>query len=380
MNFQSFLLRQHWLLKDEYLVLGWKSQKGLEGITNKGGYLEPSLYELSVEDFMKIRPIPFGDILQNNHEILTEVLKRSDSECFEELVDRWHQWHVEFAQPISDFGLSPADPHPFGKRLYQNSEEKRLCAETVATTIVHNSDHIVLPEGTSTFWVGLSSLARQENLRLISSNGALIRELLENPVLRKRANSVSVIGGNLDTEVGGTGRGFVGESTQAAYQEAIQRKPGATVVVSSANGLLADIGPFAPCPITGFTRHAVLMHALDSNVRTLVFVSDHSKMMTSRRNEYGDPIFSDKANWQSIIGQHRERIRVVTTPPAEILENSEVLKIRPKDRVIRGNGYSQPTIEYLTTAAAFDELLSVNDGTTNYIEATTTGPADYALT
>ncbi|HRX82262.1 MAG TPA: hypothetical protein P5307_24515 [Pirellulaceae bacterium] len=378
MKFPPFLVRQHWLTKDEYMLLNWRSVKSIRGTTSRDGFLEPSIREQEVELLDEVRPIPFGDILKADSEIIERVLLRSDCKDFDDLVKRWHDWHVENCQPISDFGLSPAEPKPFGKRLYEQAEEKRLCGNFVANSIVHDGDHIVIPEGTSAFWVALCCLGRRKKLRVISSNGALIRELLENPVLRSNAIGVSVIGGEMDSDLGGCGRGFIGESTKVAYEEAIQRKPGATVVISSVNGLIADEGPFAPCPVAGFTRHAVLMHALESNVRTVVFAVDYTKMTRKTRKEYGDPIFSDKANWRGIVDRYKERIKVVVTPPPDIRENEAVTSVRPKDRVIRGNGYSPSIVEYLQEAAALDSMLETSDGVTSFIEALPIRPDAYA--
>ncbi len=368
MDFSSFLVRQHWLTREEWGTLAWRSLKSKESHVSADGYLEPSLREVDPEDFDRLRPFPFGDVLQKAPEILANALRRSDSSTFEELVDRWQQWHVDFVQPISDYCLSPNNPPPFGKRLYDNAADKRRCGEWVAENLVHDADHVIIPEGSSTFWVGLALLAKRSNLRVITSSGALTRELHENPKLRQRANSVSVIGGEMDVEVGGSGRGFVGEATQSGFERAIRREPGATVVVSSVNGLVPESGPFAPCPVTSFTRHALLMDALESNVRTVVFVADHDKMHASTGKGYGDPIFSEKRQWKSILEEHHDRLAFVVCPPPEIRNDPEVMSIRPCKRIVLGKNYPKSVENYLTAAARFDELCSVGGLDSRFFE------------
>lgn len=368
MDFPSYLVRRHCLTKTEYAKISWRSIKSKGSATNKQtDFLEPSLEQVSPENLGSIRPYPFGDVLANS-EFLSKVLRRARVSSFEALIDSWHQWHVDHIQPISDFCLSPLGDRSFGQKLWNCELEKRLCAVWVAEHIVQNWDHVIIPEGTSTFWVALAALALRSDLLLITSNGGVVRELHENPELRKRANSVTVIGGEIDVEVGGNGRGFVGDATQEGYDAAITRKPGATVVVSSVNGLLPEDGPYAPCPVSGMTRYSLLRKALESNVRRLVLVADHSKMRPSMQKDYGDAIFSDKREWRAILKNHLDRLVIVVAPPESVRYNPAIMSIRPKSRVIRGNEYPPSVVEYLTVAARFDDLCSTNDGQSRFIE------------
>ncbi len=352
MDFPCFLLRKHWLSKDDYGRIATGVVKASKGNWEEG-FLSPALSQIPDDSIEMLRPYPFGDVLSRSTDILENVLNRSGYTSFDAVVDCWQQWHVDNVEPISDFGLSPTSPRPFGKRLYDNYREKRNCGIAVAYSMIHDRDHVVIPEGTSAFWVGLAVLGKKPGIKIITSNGALVRELHENPKLRERASSVNVIGGELDVSVGGTGRGFVGDATQEAFENAVKREPGATVVVSSVNGLLADFGPYAPCPITSFTRHALLRQALDSNVRCVAFVADHTKMRPSFSDKYGDPIFTDRTGWQNVFTTYRDRIAFVVAPPEEIA-NSDVANIRPMERAIHGHGFSPPSLEYLRTAAIFD--------------------------
>lgn len=368
MDLPSFLMRRHYLTKDECLSLLWVAMKSKEGVKVNEGYLEPSLQELETDDFDRVRPYPFGDVLKNSKDILASVLKRSGAEEFEHLIDRWHQWHVEFMQPISDFCLSPREPRPFGKRLYDNASEKRICGAWVADHLVKDSDHVIIPEGTSAFWVGLAVLARRRNLRIITSNGALVRELHENPRLRNAAKSVNVIGGEMDVSVGGTGRGFVGEAAEKAFERAIHHDPGATVVLSSVNGLLPEIGPLAPCPATGFTRRKLLLEALP-NVSSVVFVADYTKIRPQNMSHYGTPIFPDRRQWQTILSEHHDRLAFVVAPPIVIREDEEIMSIRPRDRVIHGKNFPHPVVDYLNVAARFDTICSKDGEDSRFHEA-----------
>jgi len=359
MDFGAFLVRKQWLKRKQFLLLTWEAVKSSDGHANAEDFLEPSLQDTTdLESLAKLRPQPFGDMLTRHSEILEEVFRRSGLKSVAQLVECWHEWHVEHLQPISDFSLTPI-VRSFGIRLYQEEMEKRLCAELIAKELVHDADHVILPEGTSTFWVGLGVLQQWENLWIITSNGALVRELHENAALRQHAKAITVIGGEIDLDVdagGAASRGFIGHSTRVGFDAAIIDKPGATVVVSSVNGLLPDTGPYAPCPTSGFTRHSLLLKALDSNVRKVVFVADYTKVSPRRIGDYGDAIFSDPKQWREILEKHRSRIVIVVAPPPEVRNNPDLMAVRPADRVIRGKGYSPPIVEYLTVAAEFDRL------------------------
>ncbi len=361
MDFGTFLVRQHWLKIPEFAALTSASLRAAEGRKSPDGYLEPSLREvLESSERGRLRPYPLGDVLRNNAGILSEALNRSGAKDFEDLVAMWQQWHVDEVEPISDFCLSPRQ-RSFGERLYNCEAEKRSCAEYVARTFIHAADHVVIPEGTSTFWCGLGALRHWSNLCIITSNGALVRELHENPRLRRRVTSVNVVGGQMDLDPdkgGAASRGFVGEAARQGFDQAIVEQPGATVVLSSVNGLLSDSGPYAPCPVSGFTRHSLLMKAFDSNVRKVVFVADYTKMRPKDEASYGDAIFSDKKQWRSIVDNYRGRLAIVVAPPPEVRSDPALMATRPADRVIRGKGYSQPLVEYLTVAAELDRLCS----------------------
>ncbi len=375
MDFASYLVRQHWLVQREFLKLAWYALSADGRDTTHDGYLEPSLREIDSNEIDRVRPYPFGDVLKNHNEFLANVLKRSGLSSFDAIVDSWHAWHVENIQPISDFCLSPEDPRPFGKRLFDNATEKRLCGEVVADLLVQDADHVIIPEGTSAYWVGLAVLARRSNLQIITSNGALVRELHENPQLRSRAAAVHVIGGNMDVDVGGTGRGFVGGATEAAFQHVISNTPGATVVISSVNGLTPEKGPFAPCPITGFTRRELLMHALGSKrVRTVVLVADHSKVRPVVPNvrAYGNPIFADAGQWRDILHEYHDRLAVVVAPPSEVRRDATLMAVRPSTRNALGNAYSPPVVDYLSAAARFDEQCSTGGLDSRFYEAADT--------
>lgn len=360
MDFPTFLLRSQYITREEFSQIALGVLKATDGKW-QNGFLQPSLASVQPDEFDRVRPFPFGDVLENTTDVLQNVLGRAGLATLDDVVGYWQQWHVDFIQPLSDYALSPSTPRPFGKLLYDQGREKRNCGMEFARAIIHDRDHVVIPEGTSSFWVGLAVLALRQDVRIITSNGALVRELLENPKLRQRANSVNVIGGELDVEIGGTGRGFVGQDTQTAYEHAVTNEPGATVVVSSVSGLLPECGPYAPCPVTSFTRHALLRQALDSGVRCVGFVADHTKLRDRALSSYGEPIFVDRDGWQSVLARRLNRIAFVVAPTEEFLRSDEAA-VRPKDRTIRGNGFTQPTVDYLQSAARFDQLWPNGEG------------------
>jgi DeoR/GlpR family transcriptional regulator of sugar metabolism len=366
MNLETFLVRQHWLKKSEFLTLIWHSVKGGRGET-KGDYLEPSLREIAEEEIPELRPYPFGDVLGGHPPILQTVLRRSGLSSLEEVVKAWQEWHVEHIQPISDYSLSPTTLASFGHRLYENEAEKRLCAEYVAERLVQDNDHLVVPEGSSAFWVALTVLARRKKVLMITSNGALIRELFENPQLKERASSVVVVGGLMDIEVGGVGRGFIGEATRSSFELAVKDRPGATVVLSSVNGLLPEIGPYAPCPSTAFTRGHLLEKAFKSNVRKVVFIADHGKIRESNKSRFGNPIFNDKKEWKRIVDENRDRIAFVIAPPDALRNNHDLLSKSPRDRTILGMDYPKTIMEYLDAVKRFDEFIGPACGTDSRI-------------
>jgi hypothetical protein len=304
--------------------------------------------------------------LDENTEILQKVLQRSGAASVADLVTRWQQWHVREIQPISDYSLTTH----FGRRLYVRDNEKRLCGRFIADaeaygreTIVHDADHVIVPEGTSAFYVGLAIASRRRNILFITSNGALVREFNENPALAAAASNIAVIGGELDPNIdngGAASRGFLGKDTEEYFSRAIEFKPGVTVVICSVNGLLPHLGPFAPStPKAGSTRYALLKKAFHQNVRQVVFVADYSKLLDSRRRDYGDPIFSNPKEWHSIVADNRTRISFVVAGPPELQQVPAVAEKAPADRPTRGldGPLSTPLCkEYLRTAKELDEL------------------------
>ena len=370
MRFEDYLLRKQYLTKRDFLELVWQGAKGTVGQTDpRTDFLEPKLLEGT--DFAPLMRVPFGDILcqgRNSH-LLENVLGRSQSESLDDLVFEWRKFHVDNYEPISEYSLTTE----FGKRLHCNIAEKKLCAKFIAssdsfglTPIIHDGSHVIIPEGSSAFYAGLAIGALRKNITFITSNGAFIRELSENPVLASSARNVYVVGGELDTDPENgnvASRGFIGPSAELDFDRALE-KPGATVLVCSVNGLLPQDGPFGPAipsPKTCMTRLSLLKTAVSRGVRHIVFVCDWSKMLYGSRESYGEPIFTQRNAWQDFLRNHILNISFAIAPPQELSIVPEFAKQAARHRPFQG---LDPQIDsaicrdYLKCAKEIDEGIS----------------------
>lgn len=378
MLFEDWMLRKQFLSKIDYLTIGWHCTKGLDGHTDSLGFLQPDIQ--SCASLNDIKRLPFGDVLMQPgfSEICNAVYQRSGATCLDDLILMWRQFHVENFEAISEYSLTST----FGKNLHRNVSEKKLCAHYIAKSedfgrmpLVHDGDHVIIPEGTSAFYVGLAIAGLRRDITFITSNGPFLRELSENPVLAANTRNVLVVGGELEADTKGSvaSRGFVGIHTEREFESAMS-EPGATVLVSSVNGLLPVYGPFAPTdptPKTASTRYAILKYAMQKNIRQVVFVSDYTKMLPSKRTAYGEPIFSDENEWYRFMNDHRHRISIVAAPPPSFGEVPEYSHQAPRLRPIAGlNSKIDSAVarEYVRCAKELDEEIVGSGVDSRYFE------------
>jgi hypothetical protein len=369
MRFEDYLLRKQFLTKHEYLELIWHGAKGVNGTTNiDTDLLLPKLPdEGSIAEFMRI---PFGDSLQRHFKnTLDNVLGKSQCQTLDELVEKWQKFHSVGLEPISEYSLTTT----FGKKLYENVAEKKACARFVAQSdafgvaqIVHDGDHVIVPEGSSAFYVGLAIAAIRRNITLITSNGPLIRELSENTFLTKRLKNVFVVGGEMDLDSDGrvASRGFLGINSQAEFARVSKDSPGATVLVCSVNGLLPHEGPFAPSiptPKSCKTRLSLLDECARNGIRQIAFVCDWTKMLFSKKSSYGEPIFAIRQTWERFLRDYVNNITFVIAPPAAISASAEFAKLSPRNRPFQGlsdDMNSSSYREYLKCVKELDESVT----------------------
>lgn len=272
-----------------------------------------------------IRKHPIGDVL-DNLPFKNEIYDRAGVANLEGLVTKWQQWHVDNIEPIATYSTSTR----VGKNVYTRQEEKRLVARFVNQArvgtgpLIRNSDTVVIPEGSSAFYVGLAIAALREHVSIVTSNMLLCREYYDNPALAKSFKGFYVIGGlsDKDPDVQRSEYGGVfGPDAQTGYETAITERPTATVVIMPVSGLLPQDGPYATEEFIRNLKYAIIRSSLDAKVkvREFVFIADYSKHLPSDAESYGAPIL-EREDWSRILTQNKRRMSLVTVPPPILRE------------------------------------------------------------
>ena len=179
-------------------------------------------------------------------------------------------------------------------------------------TIVRNDEIVVIPEGTSGLYVGLALAAYRKRLQIYTSNAALIREYQDNPCLARRLKALHVLGGTADPDAIQHG-GLSGTDCQLQYEQVVQKKPPATIIIMTVSSLTADYGPCVDGQ-TAAIKAAVIVGGLAQNVREVVFVCDYSKHISEKGATAAIPLFAED-RWRMLVEKHPHQIRIVTAPP-----------------------------------------------------------------
>jgi hypothetical protein len=127
---------------------------------------------------------------------------------------------------------------------------------------------------------------------------------------------MEAIGGHVDDHI--THGGVSGPKCLDQFETAITKMPAATVVIMPVTGFLPDEGPFGLDTPTRTVKEHLITASLSANVRALIFITDYTKHLPSKKGKYGCPVFNQPGKWQSLLGAHRERIQIVTAPPPEL--------------------------------------------------------------
>jgi len=373
MDFARYLYFTKRLTRLEYEELG--ADQRVWGIGDLGDLTDEGFAPEQLQDIKNltnVRKLPFGEILEGS-EIKNEVLAREGTDCLRTLVaewvTEWYAWHLQNIEPVCNYSIV----RKAGRCLYERQEEKKLVAKHIVgwrdhsnATIVQDGDTVVIPEGTSAAYVGLAIankyVARAEDHtddakpEVVSSNLVLIREFQDNPAVAKGFKKFHVIGGLADRS------GVHGAACKNQY-EALIRDPGATAVFMSVNGFLPNEGPLGVDGEEDKVKERIIESSLEVNdvgVRELVFLLDYTKQLPSRRQYYGRPLFPPD-RWQSILEEHKQRIRFITVPPPALrsalaFQQGRDLVNRDLEKVNGPKPFTNIDSEYDAVAKALHDL------------------------
>jgi len=272
-----------------------------------------------IADLATLRELPFIEVLRTSA-VGAEVCARSGKNL-EALVDECNEWHRDSLEPICSYSTSSK----FGRGIYEQQYEKKLVGQYLvaekardASTLIGNGDTVVLFEGSSGLYVGLAIAAVQEGMAIITPNTALIREHRDNPAVAQ-GFKLEIVGGTADVETPG-GRcehgGVYGETCVQQLVHAVSKEPPATILVVTVSGLLANAGPFDTGPI-GSVKRDLIVRALKSKVKAVVFVTDYRKHIDTANKTFGASLFNN-AEWKKYTSQYQEKMHIVTSPPPKI--------------------------------------------------------------
>ena len=250
--------------------------------------------------------------------------------------------------------------------------------------LIWDTDKVVIPDGSSAFYVGVGVAAWRKCVCVIGSNGPLSCEYLTNPAFSDALDHFYLIGGKADrcepraeragafkrSENGGT----FDLPAHKAYEEAILADPAATVVVMPVSGILPEEGPYGLEDQTRRLKEVIIKSGLRHGIRQLVFIADYTKHRRADKNKYGLPVLNTPAEWDALLQDHHARISLVTVPPPDMRELFQGAQpIHPAERMttrmLRAD--AQPIREwndYNEIACAFGELFQDDMGRSNFHE------------
>ena len=270
----------------------------------------------NIHNLEMVRRRPFGDVLREDWGVLERLrvaLAMPDREStVERLIREWEKWHADKLEPICTYALTTK----IGRELYKRQEEKKLVAKFVAENLIRDGDFVAIAEGSSATYVGMAIGLLRKQVTIITSNDPLLREVRDNAELADRFANIHAIGGQVDDlTVHG---GVAGVEAEQQFDTAIRIDPGVTHVIMAVTGLLPNEGPYGMDAATIAVKAKMIRATLEANVRSLIFVTDYSKHLPSRRQVYGTPIFARRQDWEDLLHENRERIWIVTAPPPNL--------------------------------------------------------------
>jgi hypothetical protein len=285
------------------------------------GYQTCSIDDLQ-DNLESLRQIPFGELLEAHPSVLQEVLLRSGKRGLDELTEDWYAWHCDHLEPICDYCLK----NDMGEHLYRQQSAKKRVAQFLVDAhaanggaIIRENDAVILPEGTSTLYVGLAIAAHKRKMTLHTSNSGLVHEYRHNPVLANRLKDFFIIGGKADWKY----CEVEGKRCFEQYLNALSEDHAGTVLVIPVSRLTPSQGPAATGP-SWKIRGDLVSKGLLRGVQRVVFIADHTKLA----KEPGDdehPIFTPR-DWRRILIEHRDRILIVTSVPAGLQNAYDVAR------------------------------------------------------
>jgi hypothetical protein len=339
-GFASFLVRQHWLKKDEFLSITWRALKGFHGET-KGEYLEPCLRELVDLEIEDLLPFRSTDVLVSNRELMENVFLRAGLNNIDELLSYWRRWHSDNLLPMSSRSAADREDTPAACWLAHN--------------VMNDDDRVFVMQGRSAIVVALAALAHRRDLTIITSDRRLICESLENPMLVRRAKSFIVLGGDLLEDASG-GLSLSGESIRSMCERELMDKPGATVVIMPVSRICPKTGPIEATFALSFQVKYAIDRAARSNVRRIVLLAHYTQVCRHSPSDDGEPVFLQRGEWERFIAENAYRVSVVVTAPEAVGMDPELKKTPPRMRVIDTLKYSLQVTRYLMLVAEMDEL------------------------
>ena len=219
-------------------------------------------------------------------------------------------------EPISTYSTQSK----FGRQLYDRQAEKKYVAQYLVasrapdgSTLIQEDDCIIITEGTSGFYVGLGIAEGLTDTEIITSNGSLLREYRDNPAIARRFRKIRSVGGEVDydSDLNRSEHDGVHGALCNQLETALTEHPPATAVVVTCSYLFADAGPINVGP-TASLKAEIVRKALESDVRKIVFVADHTKH--TRKGSHGNQLFGQH-EWRELVEKNLAKIHIVTSPP-----------------------------------------------------------------
>jgi len=339
MNFSDYLFFTQRLTCAEYLTLTFMQNPKAFGKYDVNDTSRKCDFHLNtVTDLEEVHRVPFGDVLRNEQRAFEHLKAVDPSVSLDGLLREWRQWHVNNLEPIATYSLTTK----IGRELFKRRSEKKLVGRHVAGTFIGSGDIVCIPEGSSATYVGLGIGLLWQRVQMVTSNEPLLREYRENPEFAPKFKEMIAIGGHVDDSDHG---GAFGNKCEEDFEQAIKRLPGATTVIMPVTGLLPDSGPYGGDDSTRKLKLRLIEVSLGANVRSLIFVTDYTKHLPSKRREYGQPVFNRAERWQQVVKDHSEIISIVTAPPPEIRRRMARRELgQALMRALTG-GYDLPTDE-----------------------------------
>lgn len=375
MEFERFLFLKRWIDRGELgQVIKEQFARGYRGPVDSAGIFSNVLDVTTPLD--NYRQTPFGDVLKDMATVLASVEARAGMK-FNDLIREWKNWHRALMEPVSQFSTQSK----FGKAIYCEQFEKKLVGKYVveSSDMIGNGEKIVLPEGSSAFYVGMAIAAYRDDVSVVTTNAAFIREYRDNPTIAQTIKLVTTIGGEIDydhrkglSEHGGV----FGFECQKQYIQAIRDAPGATIVVMPVTGILPDEGPYAADGPSQGEKDSIITESFRANVRLVIFVADYSKHLGSKRKHYGVPIFPKRV-WKEKVEANSDRVALVTCPPPKLRESLQrrTDRIEPRDRTyddfpgLTSANFTDEEAEYYQAAKQFDKIWRDSRGKPTFHEA-----------